>query len=107
MLGRGSAISRLLLSRGDCQPAVLASAYASAAAAVLQQAGDGSSRSAQAAAAGAAGLGRLKERLAAGPDLGDFVAGNAADERPATPYSVYAPGFKVSLHLWLASAYMH
>lgn len=98
MLSRGSSLGRLLRRGCGGQQAVLASAYASSAAAPAARHSDGeanSSGSADQEAAVTAGLQRLKEQLAAGPDLGDFVAGDAADsDRRAAPYSVYAPSFK-------------
>lgn len=99
MLSRSCPLSRLLLRGCSGQQAVLASAYASAAAAPAARQADAqsvSNDSAGSQAAVAAGLQRLKEQLAAGPDLGDFVAGDAADDgQRAAPYSVYAPSFKV------------
>jgi hypothetical protein len=104
MLSRGSSLSRLLRRGCSEHQAVLASAYASSAAAApasrhSDAAAQGSGAAEQVAAV-TAGLQRLKEQLAAGPDLGDFVAGDtAADGEPrAAPYSVYAPSFKVSPH---------
>ena len=105
MLGRGSSLSRLLRRGCSEHQAVLASAYASsaAAAAPATRHGDAAADSGGAAeqvAAVTAGLQRLKEQLAAGPDLGDFVAGDtvADGEQRAAPYSVYAPSFKVRHH---------
>lgn len=49
----------------------------------------------QAASLGESGLSRLKQHLAEGdgPTLDDFIAGG--NDAAASPYSVYAPGFKV------------
>lgn len=108
MLGRGCGLSRLLRRGCSEHQAVLASAYASsAAAAPASQHSDAAAQGSGAAeqvAAVTAGLQRLKEQLAAGPDLGDFVAGDtAADgEGRAAPYSVYAPSFKVRHHDYCA-----
>lgn len=97
MLSRGSPLCRLLLRGCSGQQAVLASAYApSAAAPAARQSDAAADSSGSTEQAVTAGLQRIKEQLAAGPDLGDFVAGDATDgERRAAPYSVYAPSFKV------------
>lgn len=63
----------------------------------------------QAASLGGSGLSRLKKHLAEGdgPTLDDFIAGG--NDAAASPYSVYAPGFKVSTYspteaIWLLSS---
>ena len=93
MLRHASPLSRLLLRTCSGQPAVLASAYATSSGAARPD-DSGSSNSSRDSEA-FANLHRLKQRLAGGPDLDEFLSGGSGNPT-ADAYSVYAPNFKVS-----------